>query len=89
MATHPQRAVSIYTGAFNVAPTQSQQDRMARAFSSALPPDATNAQIAEQMNKAVQRFLIDQVIAYETQSGITELRDSKATQVPIDFAEVP
>lgn len=89
MATQPQRAVSIYTGAFNVAPTPTQQDRMARAFAASLPPEATTAQIAEQMNKAVRQFLIDQVTAYETQTGITALRESKATQVPIDFPEVP
>lgn len=89
MATQPQRAISIYTGAFNVAPTQTQQDRMARAFAAALPPDATNAQIAEQMNKAVRQFLIDQVIAYETAAGKAALQESKAIQVPLDFPEVP
>lgn len=89
MATHPQRAVSIFTGAFNVAPTPTQQDRMARAFSASLPPDATTAQIAEQMVKAVRLFLWEQVTSYETQAEKTAIQESKAIQVPLDFPEAP
>ena len=89
MATYNQRALSIFTALLNATPTQSQQDRLGRAFASSLPPEATNAQISEQAIKELRQYALDRVTAYETQSGITALRESKAIQVPIDFPEVP
>lgn len=89
MATYNQRAVSIFTALLNAAPTQAQQDRLGRAFASSLPPDTTNAQISEQAIKELRQYVLDRVTAYETQAGITALRESKAAQVPIDFAETP
>lgn len=89
MATYNQRALSIFTALLNSAPTQSQQDRLGRAFASSLPPEATTAQISEQAIKELRQYALDRVTAYETQTGITALRESKATQVPIDFPETP
>lgn len=89
MATYNQRALSIFTALLNAAPTQSQQDRLGRAFASSLPPEATTAQISEQAIKELRQFALDRVTAYETQTGIAALRESKAAQVPIDFPEAP
>lgn len=89
MATYNQRALSIFTAIINAAPTQSQQDRLGRAFASSLPPSATAAQISEQAIKELRQIVLERVTAYETQTGITALRESKATQVPIDFPDTP
>ena len=89
MATYNQRALSIFTALINATPTQDQQDRLAAAFSSSLPPEATNAQISEQAVKELRQVVLDRVMMHETQSGITAVREAKAAQVPIDFAEVP
>lgn len=89
MANHNQRALSVFTAVLNAAPTQAQQDRLGRAFAASLPPEATTAQISEQYIKELRQWHLDRVTAHETQAGITALRESKAAQVPIDFAEVP
>lgn len=87
MATYNQRALSIFTALLNAAPTQSQQDRLGRAFASSLSPEATTAQISEQAVKEFRQFVMARIVSYETESGVTALREAKAAQVPLDFAE--
>ena len=90
MATlYPQRAVAIVDAALGGPATQSQRDRVAAAFASALPPNATQTQIAEQLVKAVHQFLVDRVLAYETQAGIIALREGKLAEVVSTFTELP
>lgn len=89
MATYNQRALSIFTAILNAAPTQSQQERLGRAFASSLPPEATNAQISEQAIKELRQYVLDRVAYHETQAGIASLRENKASQIPVEFAEAP
>lgn len=89
MATYGQRAVTICDALVNGTATATQRDRIAKAFASTLPPDATQAQIAEQFIKELRQYVLDRITAYETQAGITSLREQKAAQVPVDFAEAP
>lgn len=89
MATYGQRAVSICDALVNGTASASQRDRIAKAFASSLPPDATQAQIAEQFLKELRQYVIDRITSFETQAGVTALREAKAAQVPADFAEAP
>lgn len=87
MATYAQRAVSICDALVNGAASASQRDRIARAFAASLPPEATQAQIAEQFLKELRQYVIDRITSAETQAGVIALREAKAAQVPADFAE--
>lgn len=89
MATYAQRAVTICDTLLNVPATNAQRDRIAKAFASALPSDATQAQIAEQFIKELRQYVLSRVQAYETDVGVAALRDTKAAQVILDFAETP
>lgn len=89
MATYNQRALAIFTAILNATPTQTQSERLGRAFASTLPPDASSGQISEQAIKELRQFVLERVMTYETQAAITALREGKLAQIPIDFAEVP
>lgn len=89
MATFTQRAVTICDSLVNGTATASQRDRIAKAFAAGLPPDATQAQIAEQFIKVLRQYVLDRITATETDTGVVALRENKAAQVPIDFAETP
>lgn len=89
MPTYNQRALSIVNAIVNGTATASQSDRLAKAFAEGLPPEATNAQISEQFIKELKQYVIERITAYEIKTGVTALRDSKAAQVPLDFADNP
>lgn len=87
MATYGQRAVAICDALVNGTASASQRDRIAKAFAAALPPDATQAQVAEQFVKELRQYVLDRITSYETQAGIATLRETKQLQVPLDFQE--
>lgn len=89
MATYNQRAVTIVDTLVNGVATADQRARMAAAFSSSLPPGATQAQISEQFIKELRGLVIDRILTHETQLGISDVRMAKAQQIPTDFAEAP
>lgn len=89
MATYGQRAVAICDALVNGTATPAQRDRIAKAFSASLQPEATQAQIAEQFIKELRQYVIDRIASHETLAGITALREAKAAQVPTDFADGP
>lgn len=89
MATYNQRAVTLVDTLINGAATAEQRARVAAAFSSSLPPDATQAQISEQFVKELRGMVIDRILHFETQAGISDVRLAKAAQLPLDFQELP
>lgn len=89
MATYNQRAVTLVDTLVNGTATTEQRARVAAAFSASLPPDATQAQISEQFVKELRGMVIDRILTFETQAGISDVRLAKAQQIPIDFAEQP
>lgn len=88
MATYAQRAVSICDALVNGTATGTQRDRISKAFAASLPPEATQAQIAEQFLKELRQYVLSRIQSYETDVGISALRESKASQIITDFAEL-
>jgi uncharacterized protein RhaS with RHS repeats len=90
MPTYNQRAVSVVDSLVTNGPaTTEQRARIAAAFSTGLPVDATQAQISERFIRELRSYVLDRVQIYETQDGISALRISKATSVPNEFPEAP
>lgn len=90
MPTYNQRAVSVVDNLVTNGPaTQAQRDRIAAAFSAGLPAGATQAQISEAFIRALRGYVLDYVLNFETQRGISDLRIAKAATVPVDFLEAP
>lgn len=89
MATYGQRAVAICDTLVNGVATATQRQRIAAAFAGSLPPEATQAQIAENFIKELRQYVIAKVISHETQASITALQESTAAQVPQEFSEAP
>lgn len=89
MATHSQRALVICDALVNGTATTIQRQRIAAAFAGSLPPEATQAQIAENFIKELRQYVIAKVISHETQASITALQESTAAQVPQEFSEAP
>lgn len=89
MATYGQRAITICDALVNGTATATQRDRIAKAFAATLPPDATNAQIAEQFIKELRQYVIAKITSHETSADVTAIREAKAAQVPSDFPEAP
>lgn len=88
MATYAQRAVAICDALLNATATGTQRDRIAKAFAASLPPEATQAQIAEQFIKEIRQYVLGRIQSYETDVGVSALRESKASQIISDFAEL-
>lgn len=89
MAEVGPRSISIVDALLNTTSTQSQRDRISKAFAAALPPEATQTEIAEQFLKELWQVVVDRVMTYETQAAIIAVRESKISTIPTDFAQLP
>lgn len=89
MATYAQRAVAICDAIINAPATAEQRDRIARAFSVGMPPEATPGQIAERFVRELRGYVLDRIRQAEADAAVQAARDSVAADVAADFQEAP